>query len=139
VVGSYGGVVDKFIGDNVMAIFGAPVLDPYGPGKAVNCAQHLLRAVQEMNGQTGLDFALRVGVHHGPAVAGHVGSSERINYTVIGDTVNLAQRLQTEAGPGTVLVSRAVRDRCDGTQPFRERGTVKVRGRRTETPVYELT
>ncbi len=139
VVGTYGGVVDKFIGDNVMAVFGAPILDPYGPGKATNCALHLLRIVKELNGQTNHEFELRVGVHHGPAVAGHVGSAERVNYTVMGDTVNLAQRLQIEAEPGTVLVSQAVRDRCDSGREFRGRGTVTLRGRRAETPIFELS
>jgi class 3 adenylate cyclase len=138
-IGTYGGVVDKYIGDNVMAVFGAPVLDPYGPSKAVNCAQHLLKIVKELNAQTGLEFDLRVGVHHGAAVAGHVGSADRVNYTVMGDTVNLAQRLQNEAEPGKILISQEVRDRCDSGRDFQERGAIIVRGRRSKTSVYELT
>ncbi len=139
VVGTYGGVVDKYIGDSIMAIFGAPIPDLLGPGKAVNCALQLLKIIKELNAQTEHDFELRVGVHYGPVVAGHVGSAERVNYTVVGDTVNLAQRLQIEARPGTVLVSREIRDRCESDREFRERGAVRLRGRKSETPIFELS
>jgi class 3 adenylate cyclase len=136
VVGTYGGVVDKYIGDSVMAVFGAPISDPQASDNAVSCALHLLKAIKELNARTAHDFELRVGVHYGPVVAGHVGSAERVNYTVMGDTVNLAQRLQIEAQPGTLLVSQQVRDRCD--HQFRERGTVMLRGRKSDTPIFEL-
>jgi class 3 adenylate cyclase len=138
VVNTYGGVVDKYIGDSLMAVFGAPVLDPFGPEKAVNCAQHLLKSVREMNAETGLDFQLRIGIHHGPAVAGHVGTSDRQSYTVMGDTVNLAQRLQIAGEPGKILLSEAVRQRCDNSRGFQPRGEIAMRGREGQIPAYEL-
>jgi len=139
VVGRYGGVVDKFMGDSVMAVFGAPTPDPTGPDKAVHCARELLDSIGGLNAGSGHDFELRIGLHNGPAVAGHVGSAERVNYTVMGDTVNLAQRLQIEARPGTVLVSQQILDRCEAEHDFRERGAVTLRGRRAETQVFELS
>jgi len=137
IVSAHGGVVDKYMGDNVMAVFGAPAFDPESPRKAVSCARQLLKAVKKLNRQTELSFQLRIGLHHGPAVAGHVGSAERVNYTVMGDTVNLAQRLQAAAAPDAILLSHSVRKRCEDGKTFKRRGAITVRGRKSETSIYE--
>ena len=103
-VDRYGGRVDKYIGDNVMAVFGAPVAHEDDAERAVRAALGMQDAMAEINerlGAThGVNLALRVGVNTGEVVAGAVGDG----YTVIGDTVNVAARLQSAAQPGSVTV-----------------------------------
>src|ERR1700693_5354777 len=99
-----GGRVDKYMGDNVMAIFGAPVAHENDPERAVRSAIGMQAAIGELNlrlmADYGFEFALRVGVNTGEVLAGKVGEA----YTVIGDAVNVASRLQTSASPGTITV-----------------------------------
>jgi adenylate cyclase len=103
-VRAYGGYIDKFIGDNVMAIFGAPVAHGDDAERAVRAGLGMQAAMDEINEplaqQHGVTFALCVGVNTGEVLAGRVGDS----YTVIGDSVNVAARLQAAARPGTVTV-----------------------------------
>jgi predicted ATPase/class 3 adenylate cyclase len=114
---AYGGYVDKFIGDNVMAIFGAPVAHGDDAERAVRAGLGMQGAMGEVNeplaAQHGFTFELCVGINTGEVVAGHVGDS----YTVIGDTVNVAARLQAAARPGSVTVGevtfRATREAID--------------------------
>ena len=100
----FGGTVDKFIGDNVMAVFGAPIAHEDDPERAVRAGLAMQAAMGEINeriaGAAGADFALRVGINSGEVLAGQVGDG----YTVIGDPVNVASRLQSAARPGTVTV-----------------------------------
>ena len=104
---AYGGYVDKFIGDNVMAIFGAPVAHGDDAERAVRAGLGMQGAMGEVNepmaAQHGVTFELCVGINTGEVLAGHVGDS----YTVIGDTVNVAARLQAAARPGSVTVGEA--------------------------------
>jgi class 3 adenylate cyclase/tetratricopeptide (TPR) repeat protein len=99
-----GGQVDKYMGDNVMAIFGAPIAHEDDPERAVRAAVGMQAAMEELNTRLladyGAEFALRVGVNTGEVLAGTVGDT----YTVIGDAVNVASRLQTSASPGTITV-----------------------------------
>jgi predicted ATPase/class 3 adenylate cyclase len=114
---AYGGYVDKFIGDNVMAIFGAPVAHGDDPERAVLAGLGMQGAMGEVNeplaAQHGVKFELCVGINTGEVLAGQVGDS----YTVIGDTVNVAARLQAAARPGSVTVGettyRATREAID--------------------------
>jgi len=114
---AYGGYVDKFIGDNVMAIFGAPVAHGDDPERAVRAGLGMQGAMGEVNeplaAQHGVKFELCVGINTGEVLAGQVGDS----YTVIGDTVNVAARLQAAAQPGSVTVGettyRATREAID--------------------------
>jgi predicted ATPase/class 3 adenylate cyclase len=118
-VSEYGGYVDKFIGDNVMAIFGAPVAHGDDAERAVRAGLGMQAAMGEVNEtlaqQHDVTFALCVGINTGEVLAGHVGDS----YTVIGDSVNVAARLQAAARPGTVTVGertyRATRDAIEYT------------------------
>src|SRR5215217_4497569 len=101
----YGGRVDKYIGDNVMAVFGAPVAHEDDPERAVRAGLAMQAAMDEINEQlsadAGVSFKLRVGINSGEVLAGQVGSGE---YTVMGDPVNVAARLQAAAKPGSVTV-----------------------------------
>jgi class 3 adenylate cyclase len=103
-----GGVVDKFIGDEVMAVFGAPVTQEDHARRAVRAAVRMRADMAEVNEQRTargeLPLAVGVGINSGVAVAGNMGSTNRLNYTVVGDTVNLASRLAGQAGPGDILI-----------------------------------
>jgi class 3 adenylate cyclase/tetratricopeptide (TPR) repeat protein len=106
-VDKYGGYIDKFIGDNVMAIFGAPVAHGDDAERAVRAGLGMQTAMDELNAplaqQHGVTFELCVGVNTGEVLAGNVGGS----YTVIGDSVNVAARLQAAAVPGSITVGEA--------------------------------
>ena len=115
VIYQYEGTVDKFIGDGLLALFGLPVAHENDPERAVRAAldmQRALRPLQERIKKTyGLEFQTRIGIHTGLVIAGKIGNDLHMEYTVIGDTVNLAYRLQGAARPGTVAVSFATYQR----------------------------
>jgi adenylate cyclase len=96
VVSDHGGTVDKFIGDAVMAFFGAPVPRFDHAARALACAVAMQDECAKFRRETGIQFYMRVGVHSGEAIVGYMGSTERADYTVIGDTVNLASRLEAK-------------------------------------------
>jgi adenylate cyclase len=123
----YGGLVDKFTGDGLMAVFGAPVAHENNAEMAVRAALDMQRAADEFTpiakAQLGAPLEIRIGVHSGPAIAGILGTAEQAAYTVIGDTVNIAARVESLATPGNILVSEQVHTR---TQPFFEFQTMEA-------------
>ena len=135
-------IIDKYIGDAVMAIFGAPQDDP-------NHAANAVRAGLEICGQTdalteslisksGVPCQFGVGIHSGPVVAGNIGSSSRFNYTVIGDTVNVASRLESFGGrvyDSRLIVTREVVDLCPNIG-FVLLGEVNLKGRQQAAEIY---
>jgi adenylate cyclase len=139
-----GGTVDKFIGDSVMVFWNAPHLQPDHVERACRAALSAKTASAELNAQfeaEGLPpFVVRLGIHFGDAVVGNVGSDERMNYTVLGNSVNLAARLEglnKEYGT-TILVSEAVRNRVEHCFRFYPVASVLAKGMSIETRVYEL-
>jgi len=139
-----GGTVDKFIGDSVMVFWNAPHLQPDHVERACRAALSAKTASDTLNAQfeaEGLPpFVVRIGIHFGDAVVGNVGSTERMNYTVLGNSVNLAARLEglnKEYGT-TMLVSEAVRNRVEHRFRFKPVASVTAKGMTTETRVYEL-
>lgn len=109
----YEGYVDKFIGDAVMALFGAPLAHEDDPERAVLAALAMQDVVTRHNETSEIPLALRVGINVGEVVAAHLGTSGRMQYTVLGDTVNVASRLEGQAQPKSVLVSEAVYRRVE--------------------------
>ena len=139
-----GGTVDKFIGNSVMVFWNAPHLQPDHVARACRAALSAKAASDRLNSQfeaEGLPpFVIRVGIHVGDAVVGNVGSPERMNYTALGNSVNLAARLEglnKEYGT-TILVSEAVRNRVEHCFRFEAIASVIAKGMTTETRVYEL-
>lgn len=94
IVHAHGGSVDKFIGDSVMAFFGAPFVRPDHAARALRCALAMQDECARFRRETGIPFWMRIGVHTGDLIVGSVGSDDQLNYTVIGDAVNLASRLE---------------------------------------------
>ena len=136
-VESYGGTVDKYIGDNVMALFGAPVAHEDDAERAVRAALGMQAAMAEINADAqreyGVSFALRVGLNTGEVLAGAVGDA----YTVTGDTVNVAARLQAAGRPGAVTVGeRTVRATRDAVR-YEEIGPLELKGKSEPVPAWE--
>ena len=142
VVFRHEGAVDKFVGDSIMAVWGAPVADADHAKKALRAAEDMVRFLETANvgfkKRYGAEIKLAVGVHSGEAVVGNVGSQKRMEYTAIGDTVNVAARLEALAAPNQVLVSEATRERAGETFPLVLLGERRLSGRAGEVRVFEL-
>ncbi len=134
------GTLDKFIGDGLMAVFGAPVPQPDGAVRAVRCAWKMQRRLEQLNRSLPADrrLAIRIGVNTGRVVSGNFGSPDRLEFTVLGDTVNVASRLESIAEPGAVLVGPATHDRAKGAFAFRALGSRPIRGRTEAVDVFQL-
>ena len=107
VVHEHDGLVDKFVGDMIMAVFGATGSDPTAPERAVACARAMIAERKVLNMMSGRELNVGVGVATGEMLAGFMGSEDRLNFTVIGQGANLASRLCTVAGPMDILVDEA--------------------------------
>jgi len=143
VVIAHGGHVNKFVGDEAMAIFGAPVANPDHADSAIKAALEIQRAVRHIEGRGGrgrVKVHVGVGVSSGDVVAGNVGSEKRMEYTVIGDDVNVASRLTSMARSGEILISKQTYELLDKSNGIRveERGSLKVKGRRMNLSVYNV-
>ncbi|MFO1107223.1 MAG: adenylate/guanylate cyclase domain-containing protein [Amaricoccus sp.] len=140
-VAAHGGTVDKFIGDAVMAFWGAPHPDDHHALHAVEAALAIAAAVRAagLSDDAGRPLAIRIGVQTGPAIVGNVGSETRLDYTALGDTVNLASRLEglnKVYGTG-VLVGPATAAAVADRVPLREIDTIAVYGRGDAVTVHE--
>lgn len=137
------GTVDKFLGDGMMAFWGAPTPQPDHAARAVRAAL-LIRDRLAAAGGAPLRLRLRVGVHTGPALVGNIGSRDRLNYTLVGDTVNVAQRLEQlgkEVAPGAevvILVSAITAERAGDLAPLEPLGPRRIRGRDETVEVFRL-
>ena len=141
----HGGTVDKFIGDSVMAYFGAPLPNPNHAVKAVSAAIEIRNAIATRNQQIQIDrtperlaVELGIGIHTGLVVVGNIGSDHRTDFTAIGDPVNVAHRLEKLARPGEILVSEAVQRRVRGAVPMQFEGERQLSGREEPVHVYSI-
>jgi adenylate cyclase len=135
-----GGTLDKFIGDGLMAVFGAPVAQPDGALRAVTCAWDMLQRLKVLNERFPEDrrITIRIGVNTGHVLAGNFGSPERLEFTVLGDTVNTASRLESIAEAGSVFVGKLTAERCAGSFAFTALGQKMVKGKSKPVEVFQL-
>jgi len=145
IVFRHGGTVDKFVGDMVMALFGAPVDDVDHAEHAVAAAVEMVRELGELNrrwaaeGRVQLDIG--VGVNSGDMIAGNIGSSSIMSYTVIGDNVNLGSRLESlnKEYRTRIIISEATRARLSNSYEIRPLGGVIVKGKTRPVEIFEVT
>ena len=145
IIESHGGYVDKYIGDSIVAVFGAPADDPDHAGNAPRAALGLLRASRRTQSQRdGVSAAARssqrIGINSGDALVGNFGSRRRFNYSVMSDAVNLASRLEgaNKFYGTTVIASETTVALTGGTFAWRELDTIRVKGRTNQLKIYEL-
>jgi adenylate cyclase len=144
IVFRHGGTLDKFIGDAVMAQWGAPIATPTDADSALEAARELARGLEELNARLRAEHGgapcpileMGFGLNYGEAFAGYVGAERRLEYTVIGDTVNTASRLCAEANAGEILITGEMRAALVKKPPMTERGTMELRGKSQPTAVY---
>src|SRR5215212_1026330 len=131
-----GGTLDKFIGDGVMAVFGAPVAHEDDPERAVRCALGMLAAIEELNQEASLDLAVRIGITTGEALVRQ--GPARQTEGVVGDVVNTASRLQGVAPVGGVVVGEATFRATRRLFDYQELDPVRVKGKADPLPVWRL-
>ncbi len=137
----YQGTLDKYVGDALMAVFGVPVPLPDAATRAVQCAASMQRRLAELRAQGRTPIqGMRVGINTGEAIVGNIGSDKRMDFTVIGDAVNVAARLQELAKEleADTLVSEATYLQVEGRFQLEELTPVVLRGRQEPTPIYRL-
>ena len=138
-----GGTLDKFLGDGLMAVFGAPLKHDDDPLRAVRCAVALQRGVAELNREreaAGLmPMRVGVGVTFGQALVGTIGSALRTEYTAMGDCVNMASRLQERAEGGEIIVSEAMAQAVSAEVEIKAQGKVRVKGKDEPLAVFSVT
>ncbi|KJC53520.1 adenylate/guanylate cyclase domain-containing protein [Bradyrhizobium sp. LTSP857] len=143
IIESHGGYVDKYIGDSIVAMFGAPADDPDHARNAVAAALQCRDRLEELNDNhpafKSRGLAHRIGLNSGEAVVGNIGSRRRFNYTVMSDTVNLASRLEgaNKYFGTTIMASEMTVNQSRGAYTWRELDTVRVQGRDEPIRVYE--
>jgi adenylate cyclase len=136
----YDGTLDKYIGDGLMAVFGAPMEKEDDAERGIRAAQEMIQALAAMMaGMPGeRKFTIRIGINTGKVVAGNIGSPKRMDYTVIGDAVNTASRLESIAQPNQILIGEETYKRIKGKFNIRSVGPRKVKGKTVELMVYEV-
>jgi len=137
----HGGIVNKFLGDGFLALFGAPLEAPDAAHSAVAAAREMLVANERINSATSWPLRMGIGIHFGEVVAGNIGSPRRKEYTVIGDAVNFAARLEAlnKELNSQFLISSAVREALgEAAQDAVHRGEVPIRGYEKPVPVWQL-
>jgi adenylate cyclase len=138
----HGGMLDKFIGDAVMAQWGAPLGNPDDADRAMQAAIDMMTALDELNvrwrkeGRPTLEIG--IGLNHGEAFAGNIGSERRLEFTVIGDTVNTASRLCSAAGAGEILLSEEMRKALKSPPKLTKRPPMELKGKSQPVPVYRV-
>lgn len=138
----HGGTLDKYLGDGLLAVFGAPLSDPTDALRAVKCAIIMQEALKELSQewerQSRPVIPMGIGVNSGEAIAGNIGSPERMEYTVIGDTVNVAARLTAKAAAGEILLGESTWRLVQSQVPSESLSPMTLKGKREPVPVYRV-
>ena len=143
-VTEYGGTVNEFTGDGIMALFGAPIALEDAPQRAIRASLAIHREIVQFNERMRrekpghIPLRMRAGIHTGPVVVGTVGNDLRVTFTAIGDTVNLASRMETLAEPGSTCVSEDTFKLTEGLFRFEGLGEKEIKGKEKPICVYRV-
>jgi adenylate cyclase len=140
VIFTFRGTFDKYLGDGLMAFYGAPVAEKDDAQRAVQAAIEMQRLFRGLMEDTALDLGglgLSIGLHSGEAIIGNIGSERVMDYTVIGDTVNVAKRLQEQADGGMIFLSKATYDQIKGIKA-EKLPPIQLPGRREPIHAYQI-
>ncbi len=142
IIFAYGGTLDKYIGDGIMAIFGAPTASPEDSKNALKTAVAMQRRLKTLNEELSVAgygrVEIGIGLHTGIATIGYIGSEQRSEYTAIGDTVNLAARLEQSARGGQILISEATAAECEGLATLVQQDPLTVKNRLQPVSLFEV-
>jgi len=138
----YEGTINQFTGDGVMALFGAPMAHEDHAQRACHAALTIQKAIKEYGERVrkdcGVEFKLRIGLNSGPVVVGSIGNDLRMDYTAVGDTTNLAARMESTASPGNIQVSKDTQRLVKDFFEFESLGKVEMKGKREPQEAYLL-
>ena len=139
----YGGTVNKMTGDGIMALFGAPIALEDAPQRAIRSAlsiqREMVRVSNRLKSESGIrPIRMRIGIHTGPVVVGTLGNDLRVEFTAVGETVNLASRMEGLAEPGTVYITEDTFKLTEGLFRFEALGERKVKGKKTPVRAYRV-
>jgi adenylate cyclase len=142
IIFAYGGTLDKYIGDGLMAIFGAPTASPDDPKNALKTAVAMQKRLKALNEELSTEgygrVEIGIGLHTGIATIGYIGSEQRSEYTAIGDVVNLASRLEQNARGGQILISDATAVECEGLATLVQQEPLMVKNRLQPVSLFEV-
>ncbi len=142
IIFEHSGTLDKFIGDAIMALWGAPIAHDDDPDRAMRAAIAMQRALRELNDSwlaaDQPEIGVGIGINYGEAFAGNIGSHRRLEYTVIGDSVNVASRLCSRASKGQILISQPFYEQLREKPPVRQLDPMRVKNRKEPVAVYEV-
>jgi adenylate cyclase len=142
VIFEHGGTLDKFIGDAVMALWGAPISHSDDPDRALEAAVAMQETIEHLNRRWVAagrpEIGVGIGISHGEVFAGNIGSHRRLEYTVLGDAVNVAARLCAEAGPGEILVSEALLRTVKKPVDYEYLPELGIKGKSQVVQVYRI-
>ncbi len=141
IIFKHDGMLDKYIGDGLMAVFGAPMEKDNDAERAIQASLEMRAKLTQMRQEAGADAAqlnIRIGINTGRVVAGNMGSPRRLDYTVIGDPVNLAARLESSGTPNQILIGEETYKLVKGKFNIEQVGPRKVKGKAAEIMVYEV-
>jgi len=142
IIFAHGGTLDKYLGDGLMALFGAPTVTPKDAGNAMAAAVAMQRRMLSINDELRAEgypeIGIGIGLHTGEAIVGYIGSERRSEYTAIGDTVNTASRLESNAKAGEILVSEATAQAAKSRYQLATRSPISVKNREQPVPLFEI-
>jgi adenylate cyclase len=140
IIFEFEGTLDKYVGDRLMAVFGAPLEQDDDAERAIRAALKMRKELAAMmeNASPDKKFDFRLGMNTGHVVAGNIGSPKRMDYTVIGDSVNIASRLESGAEPNQILIGEGTYRQVKGKFKTRKVGSKELRGRTESVMVYEV-
>ena len=142
IIFAHGGTLDKYLGDGLMALFGAPTVTPKDAANAMSAAVAMQRRMLSINDELRAEgypeIGIGIGLHTGEVIVGYIGSERRSEYTAIGDTVNTASRLESNAKAGEILVSEVTAQAARSRYQLAAREPISVKNREQPVPLFEI-